>query len=74
MARRLFRHNLKYFTSSLSIALGLVLISRGIWYAMDFIDTFLFGGNHFLAALLWIIAGVLILYLPDRDLDELRKL
>lgn len=65
---------LKYFSESFAIVVGLVLIWRGIWYTLDAIDRLAFGGNHDLTALAGIIIGLLILYLPDRDLKELRKL
>ena len=65
---------LRYFTSNLSVVVGIVLIWRGIWYALDIIDTTLFGGNHMLTALGGIALGLLILYLPDRDLKELGRL
>jgi len=68
------RHHLSYFTSSLSVVLGLVLIWRGIWYVLDTVDKLFFGGGHLLTALGGIIAGLLILYLPDKNLNELRKL
>lgn len=65
---------LKYFSESLSIVVGLVLIWRGIWYILDAIDRILFDNHHDLTALAGIAIGLLILYLPDRDLKELRKL
>ncbi|MEX1112433.1 MAG: hypothetical protein WEC84_03145 [Candidatus Andersenbacteria bacterium] len=68
------RHRLSYFTSSFAIVLGLVLIWRGIWYVMDIIDRMFFDGDHAVTALGGIIVGLLILYLPDKNLSELRKL
>lgn len=73
MARKK-RHHFSYFTSSFAVVLGLVLIWRGIWYVLDAIDRALFGGDHFLTAVVGIIVGLLILYLPDKNLSELRKL
>lgn len=67
-------HGFKYFRDNIAIALGLVLVWRGMWYMLDAIDLYIFNGNHFLTALPWFIIGVLILYLPDRDLKELGKL
>lgn len=56
------------------IVLGLVLIWRGIWYVLDSIDRNFFGGNHMITAFIGIVVGLFILYLPDKDLKELRKL
>lgn len=67
-------HRVSYFASSFAVVLGLVLIWRGIWYVLDAADTFFFGGNHILSAIGGILLGFAILYLPDRDLTELRKL
>ena len=66
--------SLKSFSHSLSIVLGLVLIWRGIWFILDKIDFLLFGGSHHITAISGIIIGLLILYLPDKDLKELEKL
>lgn len=65
---------LKYFGKSLSIVLGIILIWRGIWYLLDEVDQFLFGGSHVPVAIIGIIIGLLILYLPDKDLNEISKL
>lgn len=59
---------------NVSIVVGLVLIWRGIWYALDAVDKWLFGNSHFWTALLGIVLGLLILYLPDKDLKEIEKL
>ena len=59
---------------SVSVAAGIILIWRGIWYLLDVVDGQFFGGSHAFTAIGGIIAGVLILYLPDRNLDELSKL
>lgn len=74
MKRRRRSHLVSYFTSSFGVVLGLVLIWRGIWYVLDFVDETFFGGNYFITALGGIVIGLLILYLPDKNLDELRKL
>lgn len=62
------------FAHSLSIVIGLVLIWRGIWILLDQIDMILFGGNHTITAIIGIVMGFLILYLPDKDLKEIEKL
>lgn len=72
--KRRKHHRLSYFTSSFGVVFGLVLIWRGIWYLLDYIDVQFFGGNHELTALIGIVVGMLILYLPDKNLEELRKL
>jgi len=61
----------KYFTSNISVVLGLVLIWRGLWYVLDEIDKVLFGGSHAWTALLGVIIGIVIIYLPDKNLDEI---
>ena len=68
------RHLVRYFRDNLAIVVGLVLIWRGIWYVLDSIDMYFLGGSHGLSAIAGIIAGALILYLPDHDLKELQKL
>lgn len=55
------------------MVLGLVLVWRGVWYVLDYIDQVL-GGSHVLTAVGGIVLGLLILYLPDKNLNELRKL
>jgi len=67
-------HRISYFASSFAVVLGLVLIWRGIWYVMDKIDEVFFGGSHAFTVIGGTVIGFLILYLPDRDLTELRKL
>lgn len=66
--------DLKYFIKTLSIVFGLVMIWRGVWYVLDEVDTILFGEYNYLTGLLGILLGVLLLYLPDRDLKEIEKL
>jgi membrane-associated phospholipid phosphatase len=74
MSHRPLHRPLAYFTSSFATVLGLVLIWRGIWYVLDGFDRMFLGGSHLLTAIGGIVVGLLILYLPDRDLEELRKL
>ena len=66
--------NFNYFARNLSIVIGLVLVWRGIWYVLDGLDVWIFGGSHTWTALGGIVAGVLVLYLPDKDLKEIEKL
>ncbi|OGF20726.1 hypothetical protein A2316_02615 [Candidatus Falkowbacteria bacterium RIFOXYB2_FULL_38_15] len=65
---------LKYLATNISIVVGLVLIWRGVWYVLDGLDKLIFGGSHIWTALGGIIVGLLILYLPDKDLKEIEKL
>lgn len=65
---------LSYFIRNFSIVLALVLIWRGIWYVLDAFDVLYFGGSHGWTALGGILAGLVILYLPDKDLKEIEKL
>ena len=68
------KNPVRYFARNLSIVIGLVLIWRGIWYVLDVVDYWLFGGYHVWTAVLGIIVGVIILYIPDHDLKEIEKL
>ncbi len=65
---------LRYFAKNISVVIGLVLIWRGIWYVLDFIDLVLFDGQHIFTALGGIGLGLLVLYMPDKDLKEIEKL
>ncbi len=58
----------------IAIVVGIVLVWRGIWYLLDKMDVYLFGGSHIWTAIGGIIIGLLILYLPDKDLKEISKL
>jgi hypothetical protein len=71
---RKHHRGLHYFISSFGIVLGIVLIWRGVWYGLEWLDAALFGGAHWISIVGGIILGFLILYLPDKDLSELRKL
>ena len=71
---KLRNFTLDYFFKSISVVIGLVLIWRGIWYILDEIDKLFFGDSHIITTVIGIIIGVAILYLPDQDLKELRKL
>ena len=63
-----------YLAKNLLIVVGLVLIWRGIWYVLDALDFVFLAGNHFISGVLGIILGLLLLYLPDKDLKEISKL
>jgi hypothetical protein len=65
---------LEYITKNLLIILGIVLVWRGVWYILDGLDMWLFGGSHTWTAIIGIVVGLVILYLPDKDLKEIEKL
>lgn len=64
----------QYFSKNISIVIGLVLVWRGIWYVLDGIDKWIFGGTYIWTALGGIVIGLAILYLPDKDLKEIEKI
>jgi hypothetical protein len=68
------RHPIRYISRNLSVVIGIVLIWRGIWYVLDIIDATFLGGSHIITAVGGILLGILILYIPDRDLKELGRL
>lgn len=53
---------------------AIVLIWRGVWVALDWVDHQLFGGNHIVTATLGIVLGVIMIYSPKRDIEQLEKL
>lgn len=65
---------LKSLSKNIATVFGLVLVWRGTWYVLDSIDKWLFGDSHFITALGGIVLGLIILYLPDKDLKEIEKL
>lgn len=65
---------LQYLAKNISVVVGLVLVWRGIWYALDGFDKWAFGGSHTWSAILGFVIGLLILYIPDKDLKEIEKL
>jgi hypothetical protein len=60
--------------SNFSIAAAIIMIWRGLWYLLDIVDATFFGGVHIWTSLAGIIIGIIILYIPDHNLDELGKL
>lgn len=63
-----------YLGKNIGTVIGLVLVWRGIWYVLDAFDKLVFAGGHFWTALGGIALGLVILYLPDKDLKEIEKL
>jgi hypothetical protein len=68
------KRSARYLALNLSSVFGIVLVWRGIWYLLDELDYALFAGTHTISALLGIILGILVLYLPERNLRALEKL
>lgn len=62
-----------YFLRTFKTILGVILVWRGIWYALDAVDRWFFGASPFWTALLGVVIGVVILYLPDRTLKEIEN-
>lgn len=60
-----------YLARKISVVIGIVLIWRGIWHVLDGLDELFFGGSHIWTALGGIVIGLLVLYLPDKDLEEI---
>jgi len=54
---------------NLETVLGVILVWRGIWYLLDHIDKWAFGGSHFWTALLGVAIGLAILFIPEHDHD-----
>jgi len=67
-------NSLAYIAKNLFTVLGLVLVWRGVWYILDGLDYVIFGDVHIWSAIIGTILGLLILYLPDKDLKEIEKL
>lgn len=65
---------LGYFLKNLATIVGIVLVWRGVWYVLDEIDIFVWGGSHLWTAIGGILIGLLLLYIPDGDLKEIQKL
>lgn len=68
------RASASYFAKNLAVVIGLVLIWRGVWYVLDWIDYAFLNGDHRWLAVGGIVLGLVVLYLPDHDLKEIQKL
>jgi len=51
--------------------IGVVLIWRGVWVLLDFVDHWLFGKISITLAIAGLIIGFVLLYLHDHKIDEL---
>ena len=65
---------IQYRAKNFCIVIGVVLIWGGVWYVLDTMDLLIFGGSHMWTAIGGILVGLIILYLPDKDLKEIEKL
>ena len=74
MATEFEKHPIKYLGENLGVAVGLIMIWRGIWYGLDAFDNYFLGGAHIFSALFGVLLGILILYLPHRNLKALERL
>ncbi|MBI4134551.1 MAG: hypothetical protein HY471_00380 [Candidatus Sungbacteria bacterium] len=68
------RHILKRVGGSLYVVVGLVLIWRGVWVALDWIEYYFFGYETVGVAVLSIAVGLVLLFLHDHKIDELGHL
>jgi len=58
----------KTFFSMILVVTCVVLIWRGIW---NLLDMFFFTNHPILSNLIGILIGVIVLYLPDKDIKDL---
>jgi uncharacterized membrane protein HdeD (DUF308 family) len=65
---------IEYFFKNMATIIGVVLVWRGIWYILDGLDKIVFNGSHVLSSIIGIVVGLLILYIPDKDLKEIGNL
>ncbi len=65
---------IRYFAKNIIVVISLVMIWRGIWYVLDFIDLHVFQNQHIFTAVGGIILGLTLLYVPDKDSKEIEKL
>ena len=66
--------SLLYFLKNVYIVFSIVLVWRGVWYVLDEVDKYFFGGSHLITAIIGVIIGLVLMYLPDKDLKEIEKL
>lgn len=68
------RHFVSLLSNSLKTVVGLVLVWRGVWYILDYLDLTVFQGDHWYTAAGGVVLGLALLYIPDRDFKEIEKL
>lgn len=64
----------RYIGRNLMTVVGIVFVWRGVWYALDEFDKAFFAGNPWISIVGGVVVGILLLYLPDKDLKEIEKL
>ena len=67
-------YGIKYFNKNIVIAVGLILVWRGVWVMLDLIDRWLFGNSHIITAVIGIVVGIILIYLPEKNLKTLERL
>ncbi len=53
---------------TLIIVIGIIMVWRGVWHLLD---TYLYPENELLSSLICIFVGLLLIYLPDKNLKQL---
>ncbi len=71
MAKKV-REHLHHCAKSISCVSGVVLIWYSIWWFIDYLEDLFFVGHEGWLALIAFIVGIGVLYLPDKDLNELQ--
>lgn len=66
------RKHLHHCAKSISCVTGVVLIWHGIGLALEHLQGLFFVGHEVILAAASFLLGIAILYLPDRNLDELQ--
>lgn len=61
----------KRVRESLMVLIAGVLIWRGIWILLDLFDVLFLEGSHTLSAILSILIGGVLVYVADRNLEDL---
>ncbi len=65
---------MKKFIKTIITAVGIVLVWRGVWYILDQLDILFWGGSHLWTAIGGVIIGLILLYIPDGNLEEIEGL
>jgi hypothetical protein len=62
-----------YFSKRFYAIIVLVLIWRGIWYLLDGLDERFWGGSHLWSAGFGIIIGFFLLYLLEKNSNQIEN-
>jgi hypothetical protein len=68
------KSSILHLIKDIYVVIGLVLVWRGIWYVLDGFDKVVFGGSHFWTAVVGTLVGLIMLYLPEKNLQDIEKL